>query len=239
MLSKVWKVLRVLTKPGPASALLRYRIAASIEHQRALAGLDCQTVVDIGANRGQFSLMARYLFPRATIVAFEPLPGPADTFRRVFAQDMNVTLHEVAISSESGQHVMHVSAREDSSSLLPIGSAQSRIFPGTQESGVTVVTTKRLRDAIPSPDWSKPALLKLDVQGFELEALRGCEELLGQFAWIYCECSFLPLYEGQALADEVIAWLRMYHFRLTGVYNMTYDRSGTAVQADCLFAAAR
>ena len=47
-----------------------------------------------------------------------------------------------------------------------------------------------------------------DEQGFELTALQGCEELLDRFEWVYAECSFIELYEGQALADEVIAWLR-------------------------------
>ena len=78
-------------------------------------------------------------------------------------------------------------------------------------------------------------MFKLDVQGFELEALRGCESLLGRFEHVYCECSFVPLYEGQALADEVIAWLRERGLRLVGVYNLACDREGQAVQADFLF----
>ncbi|MHB8405676.1 MAG: hypothetical protein ACYDCJ_09670 [Gammaproteobacteria bacterium] len=55
------------------------------------------------------------------------------------------------------------------------------------------------------------------------------------FAWVYCECSFIELYAGQALADEVIAWLRERGFILNGVYNMAYDKTGKAVQADFLF----
>jgi len=45
----------------------------------------------------------------------------------------------------------------------------------------------------------------------------------------------MQLYAGQALADEVIAWLRERNFKLCGVYNMAYDKSGKAVQADFLF----
>jgi len=45
----------------------------------------------------------------------------------------------------------------------------------------------------------------------------------------------MELYKGQALADEVIAWLRERGFALNGVYNMAYDRNGKAVQADFLF----
>lgn len=77
--------------------------------------------------------------------------------------------------------------------------------------------------------------MKLDVQGFELEALRGCENMLDRFRYVYCECSFVELYEGQALAHEIIDYLSQHKFKLTGVYNMTYDKRGIAVQADFLF----
>ena len=93
-----------------------------------------------------------------------------------------------------------------------------------------------LREFILAEDIRPPALLKLDVQGYELEALRGCEDMLDQFAYVYAECSFVELYAGQALADEVIAWLRERGFRLRGVHNMDYDRGGRAIQADFLFA---
>jgi hypothetical protein len=79
-----------------------------------------------------------------------------------------------------------------------------------------------------------PALLKVDVQGFELAALSGCASLLDRFAGVYVECSFVPLYAEQPIADEVLAYLRDQGFRLSGVYNLTHDRSGGAVQADFL-----
>ena len=80
-------------------------------------------------------------------------------------------------------------------------------------------------------DLRAPALLKFDVQGFELAALAGCAALLDRFAAVYVECSFLPLYAGQPLADEVLAHLRDQGFGLRGVFNLTHDRSGRAVQA--------
>jgi hypothetical protein len=53
---------------------------------------------------------------------------------------------------------------------------------------------------------------------------------------VYAECSFVELYASQALADEVIAWLRERGLSLRGVHNMDYDRGGRAIQADFLFA---
>jgi len=63
--------------------------------------------------------------------------------------------------------------------------------------------------------------------------------LLHCFAYIYAECSFMELYEDQALADEVIAYLRRHGFRLQGIYNMAYDPKGNAVEGDFLFAKGR
>lgn len=235
MIAKVIKAIRVLSLRGGLSAMLRYGVAASVEHVNVLAQLRCQTVVDIGANRGQFALAARHFFPDAKIHSFEPLPGPANLFKRVFSDDPQVTLYPAAIGLEAGTATIHVSARDDSSSLLPITPMQNTLFPGTAETATQAIQVGRLTDYLGTDDIGSPAMLKLDVQGFELSALQGCQDLLNCFTWIYAECSFVELYEKQALADELIAWLREMGFRLCGLYNMSYDSQGRSVQADFLF----
>jgi FkbM family methyltransferase len=230
------KLAGILKSPYYQSRLLRHRVAAGVEHARVLSGLDFRTVVDIGASRGQFALVARKCHPQALIISFEPLPTAAAKFRAVFADDDRVTLHEVAIGPVPRDATIHISQRDDSSSLLLITSTQAALFPGTEETATAMVRVAPLREFIPAADVRPPALLKLDVQGYELEALRGCEDMLGQFAYVYVECSFVELYGGQALADEVIAWLRERGFRIRGVHNMDYDRGGRAIQADFLFA---
>jgi len=92
-----------------------------------------------------------------------------------------------------------------------------------------------LDNFISAADLVAPALLKIDVQGFELEALQGCASLLGSFQYVYVECSFVELYEGQALAHDVIGYLGEHGFRLSGIYNTHYDKSGLAIQGDFLF----
>ena len=236
LLTKVAKLAAILCVPAWRNALRRHRVAAGVEHAvvlRQLAG--CRMVVDIGANRGQFALVARQCFPSARVVSFEPLPEPAAIFRRVFAQDNTVTLHEAALGPSPGKAVIHLSARDDSSSMLPITARQNALFPGTAEAGTATIGVARLADHVPADVIVAPALLKLDVQGFELQALAGCEDVLARFAWVYVECSFVELYAGQAFADAVIAWLRERGFVLRGVYNMAYDGEGHAVQADFLF----
>jgi len=234
-LKRAKKLIDILIRPRLARALLRYGVAASVEHVAALCDLQCRTVVDIGANRGQFTLVASHYYQDAVIFSFEPLQRAAEIFRRVFTSDTSVKLHQVAIGPEAGSATLHVSKHDDSSSLLPITALQNQIFPSTQESGTETIKVGRLEDYISAERIQSPALLKLDVQGFELSALKGCETLLQHFSHVYVECSFMELYQGQALADEVIAWLRERGFALSGVHNMAYDRSGKAVQADFLF----
>ena len=237
LIFKARKLAAILAVPRWRRAWLRYRVAAGMEHAAVLRNLGMiSTVVDVGANRGQFALVVRHCFPDARIISFEPLRGPAETFTRVFANDPRIRLQVAALGACSGEAIIHVSARDDSSSLLPITEAQNALFPGTAETATQTIRVGRLAEFVESENIASPALLKLDVQGYELEALKGCEALLSRFAWVYCECSFIELYTGQALADEVIAWLWERSFKLCGVYNMIYDRTGRAVQADFLFA---
>jgi FkbM family methyltransferase len=234
-LGKLSKLGQILWSPLYRSAFLRYGVAAAVENEPALRPLGCSTVVDVGASRGQFSLVARRCFPRAAIIAFEPLLAPATRYRRVFSRDPDASLHQVALGRCSALSSIHVSKRDDSSSLLPITTTQQRIFPGTGESGTACVRVARLAEFLRAEELKAPALLKLDVQGYELEALKGCEDLLEYISYVYAEVSFMELYSGQALADDVICWLRDRRFRLIGVFGAVCDGRGRAVQADMLF----
>lgn len=206
---------------------------AGAEHKAAL-NRPLKTVVDIGANRGQFALAAR-IISGAKVLSFEPLPQAADIFKKIFADDPGVKLHEAAIGNCSGRKLIHLSARDDSSSLLEIGEAQCDSFPGTHEVGTLEVRVGTLDEFCGSEEIIRPAMLKLDVQGFELQALEGCKSLIGNFDYVYCECSFIELYKGQKLACEIIDYLRIDGFCLMGIYNPSYDCEGNCIQADLMF----
>ena len=233
---KLAKLLRLLARP-PYRRGLRHGVGAAIEHRGALGGLALTTAVDIGANKGQFSLFLVETFPGAQVYAFEPLAKAAARFRAVFRGDARVTLHQTAIGPEQGPRTIYVSGREDSSSLLPITPLQDAVFPGTALKETATVPVAPLDEFLTRDQIQPPALLKLDVQGYELEALRGCQALLPRFAYIYAECSYAEFYAGQALADEIIDHLRHHGFHLAGIFNTAYDRKGRAVQADFLFRA--
>lgn len=233
-LNRLDKLSQTMQSRRLLRALFCHQVLAGAEHRHVLSR-DLATIVDVGANRGQFALASRRWAPRARVISFEPLPGPAAVFRSVFAGDVHVLLHEAAIGPRPEQRTMYVSERDDSSSLLPISAVQTAMFPGTGEIATTEVRVGPPEEFIKVGELMSPAMLKLDVQGFEYDALVGCESMLPYFDWVYCECSFVELYSGQRLACEVINYLGGLGFSLSGIYNPSYDRVGNCIQADLLF----
>jgi len=219
------------------AALLRAGVFASTEHDRVIDELKLGTVVDIGANRGQFALCIRRLYPTAKIFSFEPLLKPANTYRRVFGNDSRVRLFNKAIAAQEGSAAMHVSRWDVSSSLLPFAQAQHDNFPFTEESRRETVSVATLSDCVDGDSIEGTALLKLDVQGYELAALHGCEDLLARFKYVYVEASFIELYVGQALATDVIAYLFARGFKLICVANLSAGNARRPIQGDFLFSA--
>lgn len=234
LLRKILKVFRIARYP----ALLRplcHRVAAGIDHATVLSNLSPATIVDVGANVGQFSLMASQLHPEARIFAFEPIPRAADRFEKVFAGNRHVSLMRCAIGDIHRTDVLHLSARDDSSSLLPISDLQTSMHPETVEIGQLKVEVKRIDQILTEADIANPALLKIDVQGTELDVIKGCTSLLQRFDHIYVELSFVEFYSGQPLCHQVITYLAERQFTLSGVYNLATNSAGVTVQADFLF----
>lgn len=234
MLRRARKLLKLLPHRAYRRGL-RFGVAAVIEHEGLVARLKPKLVVDAGANVGQFSLLVRHEAPGARIIAFEPLPEAAARYRRLFAGDPNVALHQCALGPRAGQAQIHVSAQPDSSSLLPIGEEQVRRFPGTQEVAVQTIEVAPLTKFLEPKDIPAKSLLKIDVQGFESEVLESAGPLLGAFGAVYAELSYVRLYEGQPLAPEVIARLTKAGFRAPEVHNLCVGDDGQELQADFLF----
>jgi FkbM family methyltransferase len=237
-LRQLRKLAKVLASADYRHALQRAGVAAAIEHEPLLMAHSYKTVVDVGANRGQFALAARHCCPQAQIIAFEPLSAPQQRFLAVHGKDPLVTLHPVAIGGANASAVMHVTAEDDSSSLLSVTPLQQSLFSGTNEVGTETIRVEPLSAFVSATAMVAPALLKIDVQGYELQVLQGCGDLLPLFSHIYVECSFVELYQGQALAAEVIDYLGTQSIELRGVYNVQYDSNGRPIQADFLFAPA-
>lgn len=229
-LAKLWISI---IHPGCWKAL-SIGVAPTVEHFAVLRSLAVDGIIDVGANRGQFTLACRLALPGVPVVAFEPIPVEAAVYRKVHGHCSAITLIESALGERGGSAGLHLSQSADSSSLLPIGKMQTELFEHTGEVGTITVAVQRLDDL--GCYWGGRAqqLLKLDVQGFELSVLKGAPETLKSCHHIYAECSEVMLYDGQALRSEVEAFLKAHGFTLRGRYNEQWN-DGQLIQADYLF----
>jgi len=225
------KLARVARRPAWWRAL-RHGVAPSLELEHIPFACVHRTVFDVGAGRGQFALLARWRFPGAAIHCLEPGRASFATLRRVMGDDARTQCYQVAAGAEEGAATLHLASDGDSSSLLAFQEQVARF--GTAEVGVEPVRVAPL-DAVLPPSWERPALLKIDVQGGELDVLRGASRVLSGVDEVLVEVSFQPLYRGQPLAGEVIGYLWERGFTLAGDSPAGLGTGSEAVQSDLRF----
>ncbi len=231
---QVRKLIFSLTHAACWPALMR-RVVPAIEHMPVLRRLGVDGIIDVGANRGQFTFACRLAQPQAPILAFEPIPHEARIFREVHGHCTGIQLIESALGEIAGTATLHLSKSADSSSLLAIGQQHTVMFQNTEEIGTLPVPVQRLDQFSEYWKGRSRQLLKLDVQGFELQVLRGAVETLETCAYVYAECSEIALYDGQALRPEVEVFLRAHGFAVEGNYNAMVKDDGQVIHADYLF----
>jgi FkbM family methyltransferase len=233
--SRVQKLLGILREPVYRRAL-RHGVAASIEHEAIPLRTDFRTVIDVGANRGQFALFAAHHFPGAKLICFEPQPAPRALLKRVIDGTAPLRVLDVAVGASNEVAEFHIAEADDSSSLLMSNQRQQRAFPGAESNRSISVEIRRLDEVLTSSDLVPPVLLKIDVQGGELGVLRGAQGLLGSIDVVLLEASFVELYVGQALVDELWTFLNGHGFTCRGIWSATYGTTGECLLADLLFA---
>jgi FkbM family methyltransferase len=175
--------------------------------RRSLIGLIRQEqinlVLDVGANTGQFGSDLRAAGYTGRIISFEPLES-AHTLLRMHAQrDRNWTIADrTAIGAETGSVDIHISGNSVSSSILGMLPSHANAEPESGYIGTETVSVNRLDDLTAlSP--SDRVLLKIDVQGFEMQVLEGARSVLKCCRAVISEMSLVPLYKGQVLARQM------------------------------------
>lgn len=166
-----------------------------------------QTVIDVGANVGDFIASMRILLPTAQIIAIEPQPEYAQHIKNRFFDDKNLRILECAVGDKNEQQTFIVNEYSPSSSLLPLAKMHEEAFPHAREKTKITVAARTLDHIMEEQKKiiHEPVFLKLDIQGYELQALVGATTLLSCTHIALIESSFVELYRGQALFEDIRA----------------------------------
>jgi FkbM family methyltransferase len=204
----------------------------------AMRWLDVDTVVDVGANIGQYADALRSSGFGGRIISFEPLADAYAQLAQRAGKDPRWTAVCSAVGAEPGSLEIHIAANSHSSSVLPMNDAHLSAAPHSRTVGSQRVPVTTLADvAAEHAVVPERTLLKIDTQGYEKPVLDGAGELLAQFALVQLELSFVPLYDGQALYPELVERLSALGFEWYGVDAAFVDpRTGRMLQVDGLFA---
>jgi len=198
---------------------------------KRLIGRDKPVLFDVGANIGQTIDDLLAAFPRSEVHAFEPGEKAFGILSERHSQTA-ILNHCGVGSAEQDHRLFFESAGTVMSSFLPIG-AEGWGAEGIQQSvAVTTVDAYCSRKGIDHID-----LLKTDVQGYDLEVLKGANRMLSErrVSLIYIEINFAEMYEGQARADEILRFIFDHGLRLVAFYKM-HMLNGKAGWVEALFA---
>ncbi len=136
-----------------------------------------------------------------------------------------------------GQIAINVSARDTSSSILPMLPTHIGAAPDSAYLAKETVPITTLDSIVNGLVRERNRLyLKIDVQGYERNVLLGAAETLKRVDVVEVEVSTIALYDGSILYAELISWLDRFGFHLISWEDVLVDpKNGFVLQADCIF----
>jgi FkbM family methyltransferase len=204
-------------------------IKESLEHLKEL-GYEPRMIIDGGAHLGDFTLLAGLVFPSAAVHMIEPQPGCQDALRNL-AAGQGLKLHSVALVSpeQAGKRIMMAAGNEPSTGAY--------IVPAADMTAADTLVDASTLDQLFGSEFSRHdrVFLKLDLQGYELFALRGGVHMLKVVEVLLTEVSFFAqAYEPSIL--ELIDFLDKNGFDLFDVAALSARaRDNRLKHADLVF----
>jgi len=197
---------------------------------------DSIVVYDVGANRGVMIKRFIHQFPKAFIHAFEPYRPFYETLLNEFNDIENVVVNYQGIADEEGEYLFNVNKSIDTSSFLEsqtTGLNSDEQVQTTSQVKVPVITIDQYAAL---RGHQRINILKLDIQGSELKALKGAVDLLREkkIDMIFCETYFIQQYVNQPLFFDIANYLLQFGYVVQDLYHPLYGK-GKLAWCDTLF----
>ncbi|MEZ0344649.1 MAG: FkbM family methyltransferase [Caldimicrobium sp.] len=202
-----------------------------------LRTLPIRTIIDVGANKGQFASEIRKFFPEAFIHSFEPIPSVYEDLIKWAKKDGKAAAYNFALGEKNGEIEMYLHTEHTPSSLLKTTEISHQYYPFTK-------TQKPIKIKMTTLDqWyeeSKPylepeILIKLDVQGYEDRVIAGGRKVFHMAKACIVEINLNKLYEGQPDFYQIVTLLHELGFKYAGNLSQAYADDGHVIFIDAVF----
>lgn len=193
---------------------------------RRIYPFEFKEIWDIGAHKGETTTYFRSKFVKSKIRSFEPI---AENFRILHERCANTTNHDsyqLALGDEVKTVKIHLQNASVIHSLRPDLNVPSSSNPKTEE--VNQTTVDLLFDKF---NCSKIDVLKIDVEGYELEVLEGAKDALEsrRIKAILAECDFDPKDTQHTYFNDLWDHLRSKNFSFFGLYDVIHYGNGLGI----------
>lgn len=234
----VYAAPEVVTKPSQLLSTLKGAHWATLNliDQPWLRNMGIDTVLDVGANTGQFASACRVVFPDATLYSFEPIPECYQALNLKMGRDSRFTAFNAAIGSENGQATLHRMSFSESSSLMEPAPLLKSAFPWAESTSEIIVDLRTLDSYLPELELGAKILLKIDVQGYEESVLLGAPKVLSHASVVIAEVSFVPLYGDKATFGTIYGLMTEMGFEFSGLMDqLLHPETAQILEGDALF----
>lgn len=217
------------------------RLGANIESPfpsivRNLTEAKISNVIDVGANVGQFGLDIRRHGFKGQIVSYEPADKTFETLSHTAMRHKPWKAIKLGLGSVESQRTINISGNSGlSSSILDMGSLHLENFPDSAFVSQQLISVSTLDKQLEHLRL-KPheIMLKMDVQGFESEVLKGASLSLSKIPLCYLEVSITPLYIGESSFLPILIELSKFGHQVIDVFRGIKTKSGKLLQLDIL-----
>lgn len=185
-------------------------------------------VLHVGGNRGEEYPVYMELGITKQIW-YEPNPEMFSLLQETIKNNPEAIAFQLCVGHENKEVVLHISNNAgQSSSIMELGT-HAEVHPEVHYIKDIAVPMVRLDSQFQSYN-SDIDFLNADVQGNELNVLKGLGELLHNFKYLYLEVNWKELYIGCALFDEVVEYVSKFGFKIA-----EYKECGNTSWGDCFF----
>lgn len=199
-------------------------------------------VLDVGANRGGFASEILVRAPLMQVHCFEPNQEICERLAEksskwgTFRGKPRCIVNRQGVGSVTERKDLIVTGLHAASSFLAVTEATRSGWPTSDFDEVRRDTVEivRIDDYLNQRKISSVHLLKLDVQGFELEALKGCGDRIKDIRYIVSEVQFQALYDGAPLWHELVAYTSKHGFQPFVMDGFCFGPDDEPLQADIL-----
>jgi FkbM family methyltransferase len=221
--------------------VVRYGRLAAVEERVAFLAnrIGLHSILDVGANVGQFRNKVRSFSYQGRVISFEPQQAAHRQLVQSAGDNPGWIIYpRCALGDVAGTAQINLAGNSQSSSLLPMCERHIEASPETRYVGVEQVPVKTLSQVFADDPklFAGRHVLKMDTQGYELNVLKGAEDILGQIDIVMLEASLVTLYDGE---PSVVALLNHMEERQFDCYaicpGFSDPKNFQMLQVDMLF----